>query len=90
MLMITPCTGKFLTIEDSILPPFSYKPQLTVKIMTCRQKTVIILSLFARHNPRTIAQSPCATTDHHCRSSHVISEFITISARVMQKVLHHK
>lgn len=60
VLMITPRTGKSITTKDSILPPSSYKLQLTDKILTCRQKTLIILSFFARHNPRTIAQSTTA------------------------------
>lgn len=51
MLMFTPCTGKYITTEDSILPPSSYKTQLTVKKPTSRQTTLIILSFLARHKP---------------------------------------
>lgn len=71
MLMITPCTGKFITTEDSILPSPSYKPQLTVRILTCRQKTLITLSLFARHNPRTTAQAICGTTSLQKQPCHL-------------------
>lgn len=77
-LTITLCTHKFVR-EDSRFPQSNYTSVFCysspnhsqLSILTCGQKTLIILSHFARHNPRTTAKSTCGTSDHHCRSHHL-------------------